>query len=83
MKGETVTGNSETEKTDRGDEEQYRHLRALFVDITGTNVVVDEQESTLSSRCIDSPSASATRTQREKNDGPDDTIDAPTAGTPD
>jgi len=68
--GETPSpgGNQETEETD---------LRALFLDVTGTEEVVEERESAVESRYLEDSTRPISEyvTDVARNDGLSDTVD--------
>lgn len=59
------------------------HFGALFEKVTGTQKVVDEQDSAPSSRCIDGTALSEYVTHIAKDDWIEDTVDVPRGEAPD
>jgi hypothetical protein len=66
----------------------YKHLRGLFLDVTGTDTIVETQDESLASRCVTEQSTSGTLseyvTDMAQKDGLADTLAEPDpGGTPD
>lgn len=73
-------------KPERETEESasYKHLRGLFLDVTGTDTIVEKQDESLSSRCVTEQSTSGTLseyvTDMAQKDGLADTLAEPDPG---
>lgn len=79
--GDGETAQVETDGGEESTDLQQRRLQTLFVDVTGTEEVVDEQEETDSSRPVDGDATAVSEyvTTVLSEDGLSDTIDDPDA----